>query len=355
MQVLHFCFGFGTFVFPFVAEKFLVPLHKKKSDGFTSNKTNVSNNVVFSTAENSHHCCMNHGGFTSGQGGSYYDSGSSLTSSNSATTNVTSPDVNMNNITNIFEECQLTYTRNDLKIEWPFIIIAIFYLLSLGIFICIYIKQPTNKPHSSIKAHNDIEKKKEMHLKEKLYFLFSILMFFFSLVGLEIPFGSLITTFAVKSDLHLDKSTSAFIASGYWGTYTFFRLLTLVLTRFLSSQKLIIMHLFLIGAANLIMVLFSNSFAWAIWAGSLIMGAGTSALFPAALTFCNEVIDVTPMITSMILIFSALGELAMPVIDSFYIDDYPTIFLWVNLGCTLAIFVTFTFCIHSKKTLLKLT
>lgn len=100
------------------------------------------------------------------------------------------------------------------------------------------------------------------------------ILFFHSYCGLEISFGSLLPTFAVKSNIQMSKSEAAYLTSSYWGMFTFFRIVSLFAITFFSPRSLLIGSMGLIVLSNVFLLPFGNDFRWALWTGSVLMGLG---------------------------------------------------------------------------------
>ena len=105
----------------------------------------------------------------------------------------------------------------DVMIHWPFLIAAIYYLVTLLVFILIVILYPENAIHPSrrlsLQQQDDPNAKKDpFKLNEpisNILRIFVIIVATISMhayVGLEISFGSLLSPYAVKSNLRMTKS-----------------------------------------------------------------------------------------------------------------------------------------------------
>lgn len=234
MQFLHFAYGLGAFIAPFLVNPFL--LNKE-----TDNQLSVSNS----------------------------------------------------------SEPDLIGTSNDVKIQWPFIILSILYLLVLVIFIVIYIYYPENSIHPSrIKRDDNVldqnEKKDKYKLNSPLSKWLNIFVIciatisMHAYVGVEISFGSLLSPFAVKSNLHMSKSEGSFLTSTYWATYTFLRIFSLIGIIYLSPQLLLIINFGIVMLSNCILVPFANEHRWALWTGSALIGLGCSSIFATMFAFLGE-------------------------------------------------------------------
>ncbi|RWS09987.1 Sodium-dependent glucose transporter 1-like protein [Dinothrombium tinctorium] len=189
------------------------------------------------------------------------------------------------------------------NIQYPYAITGLLSLTIAIFFAVVYLIRRSNEPHPTVQkpAESETDKKDESPFKYKLAILFACLFTFFY-IGVETPFGTLLPTYIVNSDLKLDKATAANMVSLFWATFTFFRGLTIFIVCFLSSETLLITNLTLIMASNFALLAFSSSHEWALWLGIVIMGAGTSSVFGALFGFLQEFIVISGNTSSLILV-----------------------------------------------------
>lgn len=330
MQMIHFAFGFGAFFAPFFAEPFL--LQKPAEEGLLE----IPDSIVHHTAN--------------------------LT---------TTPVSLMNSIDlNQTEVSDYTFRREDVHIQYSFYIVAAFASAILALCSATYAFRPSNKMHPSreinmpdaIAAAAEIRKalpaeklKQRMGSRQssmlrrehaaslvstcsrpemgalsvlaqdlnpttaaqttptglKVSMIFLAAFFMHCVYGVELSFGGLLATFAVKCDLHLSKTTASYMTSLYWAAFTFFRLFSIALVSCLSSRSMMHVSLCLIAVGNIILLPFGNQYEWALWLGSGLMGIGVSSVYPTLWGYLEDVIPVTGKITSLITIASCLGKLTL--------------------------------------------
>ncbi|KAG4078604.1 hypothetical protein HA402_011363 [Bradysia odoriphaga] len=232
---------------------------------------------------------------------------------------------------------------NHLMIHWPFIIGSTYCVLVLALVVLNYILYPHNPVHPSRLRKNENKradecgKKDKFQLNEPLSGKLKIMIIVIAsvcmhaYVGLEISFGSLLTPFAVKSDLNLTKSQGSFITGSYWATYTFLRIFTLVLIVYLPCRTLLIGNFIIIMFSNCILVPFANNHEWALWVGSSLMGLGCSSVFATMFGFVEQLTPITARITAGFMVAACAGEFVIPLVVSQYLDGWPPIFLWIVL------------------------
>ena len=130
--------------------------------------------------------------------------------------------------------------------------------------------------------------------------------------GLEIAMASFMTTYAVKSDLKLSKSTGATITSVYWSTFTFFRLLAIFYTDIIGPEKNIIFELVLIIVANGFLLPYGDTYEWCLWTGAAIMGMGMSAIWGSMYGYLQNYFTLSNKIAAGFTLAACVGEFTFP-------------------------------------------
>ena len=168
------------------------------------------------------------------------------------------------------------------------------------------------------------------------------MLFMHVFIGLTIPFGSYLTPFAVKCDLHLSKADGAHLTTLFWTTFTVFRCFSIAYLQWISTEVCIFGNIAIITIANGIIVPFGNSHLLMLWLGVAIMGIGFSSIWACVFGFLEEHLTVTPLMSAFMIVSAGLGEFVFPAIISEFIDWYPMILMWVTAACTAGIVVLFT-------------
>lgn len=271
-QALHFLFGLGAFLSPLIAQPFLA--QQEDYEQFFSNT-------------------------------SYFDDHS---------TNDT-----------IFSSDNYAFTKSLPNITYAYSIIgvfAFFVTLLFAALFCISAEEETEKPKASPTSN-----KGSNFISIFVVLLASVLLSVYA--GIEIGYGQMIATYAVKSDLHLSKATASLITSVYWGTFTFSRGLSIVLSAKLSPLSLILTDFVLMLLASVTLVLFGNTYIEFLWIGTAVLGAALASFYPSTITWVEKHVDVSNKIASAFVIAASLGEMIVPLTISQFVDANPKILLYI--------------------------
>ena len=162
-------------------------------------------------------------------------------------------------------------------------------------------------------AQEDVlTKEREQGVKYKYILLVSLAVFMFVYVGMEVAFGTLIFTVVVRGTLDFSKSQGTEVQSLFWGTFTFGRLLSILLVA-CKVRSSIMISLNLLGSlvAAAIMVAFVHSIP-AIWIGSAILGSSYSSIYPTVMTWMSENVQASGIATAILVTGGMLGDITLP-------------------------------------------
>lgn len=283
-QALHFLFGLGAFGAPLIAEPFLA-----QQEGSEYSLSNISTHVD------------NH------------------------------------NETNLYNS---SYFESLPPITYAYGIIGIFALfvtLLFTVLFCVSVKEESiNK--SELPGNN---KGPNTCISIIVVLLSSLLLSVYA--GIEIGYGQMIATFAVKSDLHLSKATASLITSVYWGTFTFSRGISIILAAKLSPISLIITDFVLMVLASAILLFLGNVYVEFLWIGTAVLGLALASFYPTTITWIERHVNVCNKIASSFVVAASLGEMIVPLTISQFVDTNPKILLYIVIysvaACGVLIFI----------------
>lgn len=334
MQALHFCFGIGALLAPLIASPFLLD---GSGDEVEGGRISLSHASLTS--------------LESAFGSTVFDS-----------SNMNLTDIENENTTLAFSVQEVTrgHRPEDVKLIYPYSVIAVFYLCVSALFLVLWRMSPQTPQHPSRDMVSLPPSKEPIHVeggnekailskeeseralkKYRILVIFLVTLFMHLYCGIENTFGSFISPFAVKCDLHLSQQTGALISSIFWVSFTFFRLTTVFYIDFVGAEKNIMANLALALVANVVMVPFGNKSEWALWTGSSLMGLGLSSIYASVLGFLEDYFQVTSQVAVAFIISACLGHLTVPAIISPFIESYPQIFIIMSATYSFGLVVLF--------------
>ncbi|KAI1285830.1 Major facilitator superfamily domain-containing protein 4B [Halotydeus destructor] len=163
--------------------------------------------------------------------------------------------------------------------------------------------------------------------------------------GLEQNTMNYLSTFVVHVDLKLSKSTGAFMTSAMSASYTISRLLSIFLATRLPTVLMLYLDFAVMLVGNVLVLKFCNTSEVGLWIGLIVMGFGFSSCFPAIYSFLEERINVTNTVCGIFMFASSIATTIEPLFEGQYIEEWPEIFVYINVASVLACVVLFV-CLH---------
>ena len=209
--------------------------------------------------------------------------------------------------------------------QWVFWASAIGYLLLLPATLLIpsptIRKAPVSNPNS-VAAHT---------INENYQIIFLMALFLVFYVGAEVSFGSWVTTYA-KTQLPIDLSQRAYqLASAFWFMMMTGRFLSVLLTRFIGTEKFLGLNL--IGMnISMIVILLANGNWPVLFAGTLLLGLSMASIFPLVFALAEQVMDVTGRISSLLFVGASLGSIIFPFVIGRLIEFVSPLSAMIALG-----------------------
>jgi len=176
-------------------------------------------------------------------------------------------------------------------------------------------------------------------------------LFFFLHVAAESSLGGWLYTYAFTKWL-ADSVSAGYLASAFWGSFTFGRLVSIFLALKISARVQLGSGVAgaLLSAA--VLLLWPDSRA-ALWIGALSFGFSLAGLFPGSITLASECLHMSGRITGVFLVGSSLGSMALPwLIGQFFESVGPEVFpafLFAAAVGTLLVFSVIVLYLSKRK------
>ena len=163
-------------------------------------------------------------------------------------------------------------------------------------------------PSPEVRAKVTAADESKVHISPLILAL--LVAFFFLYVGIESGYGNWIYTYATTLKL-ADATSAAYLTSTFWGAYTLFRLVSVWISTRTSPQNILFAN-FAVSAVGLGLILLLPGSQFALWAGTIILGAGIASIFPTMLTLAEQRMHLTGSITSWCFAGASMGHMALP-------------------------------------------
>jgi len=302
MHALHFTFGLGAFFSPLIAKPFLVNVENMEE----SARSNYN--------------------------GSNYDRALKNTTEMTAVDN---------------RQLILSEMWN-IRVLYPMMSVVP-VLLSLG-YICYFLvdwrcNKGSNSDDTDKKEIKPDSDKGDKVSGKKLLVLCITMIFFFLYVGLEVAFGTYLTTFAVKSRLGLSRGEGSYLTSVFWGTFAAMRGVAVPAAIFLKPELIMIISFTCCLVGSTILSILGDTYVIALYVCSGVMGVGMASIYATGMLWLKRYVNITYRVGSALAISASLGAKIFPVLVGQTVEETPMSFMYlvlaVSTGCTLL------FCINS--------
>ncbi|KAL4221951.1 hypothetical protein ACF0H5_018002 [Mactra antiquata] len=290
MQCVHFGFSFGGFIGPLIAEPFVAP-----KDCIFKNSTIETTTMANASIE-----CEE-----------------------------------------VYGETHITYAFLiagiiALSAAIPFLVM---YCLPsrYNLYVCTPYEQGTNQVQE-----NEEKTMPKMSRFNKTVFVILLALLISDYACIEARFSSLLTTF-LNDYLGWLTSTGLHVTSLFWGMFAAGRLLGIVVTRFLSSESMIITYLIAL-ALTFVAFLFGAMYNLdkLIWASSALAGLCMSVIFPSVFSWTAEKIVVSGAISSFYIIGCSGFNMLLPLLFGYLMDNitqmYYIYLLLASVGLAICLF-----------------
>ena len=160
-------------------------------------------------------------------------------------------------------------------------------------------------------------------------------------VGTEVSFSGWIFSFT-REVLNSSNKTAGIMTSFFWGSITLGRGISILLSKKLTPEKILILDILGSIAGITFILLFSGSAA-TIAVGTIIFGTFMGSFFPNLLAFTEKHIGITGRVNGIIFTSTALGGMSLPYLSGQFfqkVSPYMVMFgliiyLVINLVLTL--------------------
>ena len=267
VQILHFVFSLGAFFAPLIVQPFL-----QESTG------NDSISVTWAYCSNSSQCLSNE------------------------------------TLNTIFDETD----GSTFPVIWAYWISSISLAIAgVGFLVFVFIKSCSLQDKDTKDEDSPKTKQGSLMYRVTILSLFSVFLLLY--VGLEVAYAGYIFTYGYTSNVAMSKDSSAFLTSGFWGSFALARLAAVPISRYLRPSKILFLDLMgcVLGSVVLISQIKDGDCCAAdstkLWVGTVILGVSMASVFPAALSWAEYFLTVSGRTASVLVVASSCGEMLIPL------------------------------------------
>jgi len=140
-----------------------------------------------------------------------------------------------------------------------------------------------------------------------------------------------IQAFGVESQLHLNKTTSSYLALVYSIVLTFSCFCFVFISTKLSPKFIILTDLTLMTISNLLLIYFSDERVEMTFFAIVLLAIGMSSIYPSLYSYMKQRIQVNNNVGALIVFCSGFISIIYLLLEGKYIEKYSLTFPLINL------------------------
>ncbi|XP_064468125.1 sodium-dependent glucose transporter 1B-like isoform X1 [Ornithodoros turicata] len=292
-HIYHFCFGVGSLLAPLLAQPFL------SVDAHDSDPNATSNHSLFST----------------------------------------SPTVDDFPVSS-----RSSATTPESRIHYAFLIVTI-YLAAVVVFLAVlYIVDKSKNYDTVVRQTKDTEAVQSSAASDVRFSRILIGLagvYIAAYVTMECAYGHMLTTFGVKSDLHMPKSTAVYLTEFFFATFTAAGVLAALVAMKVSPFGLLLASKVTLLFAFCVLSVWGAKSSVVLWVGTALSGLGQAVIYGGVVSFCADYMEVTSNMMSVIVFTDGFGAMLAPVLVGPFIERFPMVLMYLCLALAIAMSIIF--------------
>ena len=176
----------------------------------------------------------------------------------------------------------------------------------------------------------------------KLLLVILLLAFIFLYVGMEVMYGTFVTTFAVQSDLNLTRQEGARINAIFWGSFAAMRFAAIFIAFKFNALSQMVLSFTLCTFGSIVLAIVGNVYKYVLCIGSAFMGTGMASVYACGILWIEKHITVTNRIVSCMIISGSLGADLFPIILGQIIATFPMILMYLQVAVVVMCILLFS-------------
>ena len=242
-------------------------------------------------------------------------------------------------------------------IEYPYMIIAFICTFFSIAFLFIYLRESCNGSLKVLMKQTTNQSKMSFKKLLKLvspssctdghpvfgtifFILFAVL--FIHIVGGERAMSKFLYSFATESSHKFSPSDASDITSAFWSAFTAGRAVNMVAAVFCPPTILFIIELIFNILNGIILAIWAATNVTVLWVFTCSYGLFLSPLFPTALVWANQYVQMTAMGVAVGYVGSAVGGMIYQWLTGYLFEYHgPVTLMYVLFGCSVNLAVIF--------------
>ena len=159
-----------------------------------------------------------------------------------------------------------------------------------------------------------------------------ILAFLFLFCGMEFIYGIYIATFSVRSELHLSRKIGARITAVFWGSFAAMRFVAIFISMKLNPLRTLLFSFFMSIVGSTLLTIFAETSVVALYIFTAFMGIGMAPIYASSMLWMDQFMTVTNKVGGLMTVAAAVGANAFPLILGQFLESYPMLLMYMQVG-----------------------
>lgn len=159
--------------------------------------------------------------------------------------------------------------------------------------------------------------------------------------GIEVAFGSFLTTFAMRSDLHLSQETGAHLTTIFWAVFTCSKLPAIVWVPCVGDTAAVMLGLAVALTGSVVLIVAGDQEYAMLLLAVVVVSAGLSSVYACLMRFLEDYVPMTGALSALGGVFLVTGEFTFPVFIAAFVERRPLVLSYAVLFCVCAMAVMF--------------
>lgn len=217
------------------------------------------------------------------------------------------------------------------------------FLVSFG-FLFYYIldlKSKTNDKDNTTDQNEENKTRKDNNKCKKIILTCIISTFFFFYVGMEITYGTFVSTFGVESALGLSRQQGSDITAIFWGSFAVMRGVAIVAAIWVAPSIIMAASFLCCMVGSICLAIWGQSALIALQVGTGALGVGAASIYATGLLWFEQRVAVTNKIGALFVFTASAGCDVFPILVGQFIGKHPMVFMYVQVGVLMACILMF--------------
>ncbi|CAN7939194.1 unnamed protein product, partial [Ixodes hexagonus] len=207
-------------------------------------------------------------------------------------------------------------SRTESHIQYAFGITSGIYMIPLVSMIALYIIDNSDfKPEKTTPSEDSTgEKEAAENARYKVILLTLLWAYVCFYIALESTPGQMMAAYAVKSDLHLTKSSASHLTAVYFSCFAASRIIAAVVAIKVTSFQMLVASHVLIAVSATLLLIWGSSLEVMLWVCAAFLGLGKGPVYGAIVAWTAAYIEMTNSMMSLIIVAAVVGALSPPLL-----------------------------------------